>query len=82
MAQDEPFHSLGSPLVPFLFLQILASAFFQIHSYLGFQPRWEREKEFISFSASLKITQLALLRNKKFLRVLAPHGVDVRQSLL
>ena len=65
-----------------LFLQILVSVFFQIYSYLGFQPRWEREKELTSFRSSLKITQLALLRNKKFLRVLALHGVDVRLNLV
>lgn len=81
-AGGELFHCLCSPLVPLLFLQILVSVFFQIYSYLGFQPRWEREKELTSFRSSLKITQLALLRNKKFLRVLAPHGVDVRLNLV
>ena len=45
MAEGELFHGLSSPLVPLLFLQILVSVFFQIHSCLGFQPRWEREKE-------------------------------------
>lgn len=81
MAEDEPFHTRGTSF-SLLFLQILASALLQIHSHPGFQPRWEREKELISLSSSLKIIQLALLRNKTFRRVLAPHGVDVRQSLL
>lgn len=61
-----------------LLLKILAFAFFQIHSNLGFQPRWEREKEPVSSSSSLKVAQLALFRNEEFLRVLAPHAVDVR----
>lgn len=68
----------GTPFC-LLFLQILASAFFQTHSSLGFQPR---VKELSFLSSSLRITQLALLRNKKFLRALAPKGVDVWQSLL
>lgn len=69
--------SLSPPWLSFmpswLFLQSLASVFFQKHSHLGFQPRWEREKELISHSSSLKITQLALLRDMKFLSVLAPQ---------
>ena len=44
---------------------------------LASSPGGRGRKNLTSFRSSLKITQLVLLRNKKFLRVLAPCGVDV-----
>lgn len=78
VAGDETFHISSSLLFrPWL---LLSSKYIAI---LAASLGGEREKgPVVSFCFSLKITQLAVVKNMKFLRLLAPPRVDVHLSLL